>query len=171
MNTIQRYQTSREQYEGRYSKITGETLNGLEWHEELAGPGGMYLFLFVLPTTTDEEINAAVDKFRGLHDMVDWGAYEIDPAWAEAEKPKLDPNHKGGWIEAARWIIANKTARRLDRKTGELIPKDKAGGIMLDLFSASIMVQVYDRLNEANRAKLDAMPVAMAHHILLQVAK
>lgn len=60
-------------------------------------------------------------------------------------------------IDRLRKIVADKQAARVD-------------GVLVDLFSASVAVQVYDRLNEGNRAKLGAMPVRRMVNVCLQVA-
>ena len=49
-------------------------------------------------------------------------------------------------IDRMRKIVESKTASRID-------------GLLVDLFSASAVVQVHDALNEANRTKLAAMSV------------
>ena len=71
--------------------------------------------------------------------------------------------------DAARWITQNHCARRVMPETGELVPENKKGGILLDAFSASAMVQVYDALNETDREKLNGMDVRVAHKIVFQL--
>lgn len=64
----------------------------------------------------------------------------------------------GGWLAAARWVVENRTFAMVE-------------GSILDLFSASAMVQVYDRLSERNQAKLVAMPMVAAHNLVFKILK
>lgn len=71
-------------------------------------------------------------------------------------------------IEIAREIVETKTChlvRPRKDEPGEYDAKpydtgSKRGWTYLDLFSASAVVQVYDALGPANRAKYAAMPIA-----------
>lgn len=47
----------------------------------------------------------------------------------------------------------------------------KVDGLMVDLFSASAIVAVYDALNEANRAKYSALPAGRMASIAFKLAK
>ena len=67
------------------------------------------------------------------------------------------PQRRATWLTAARRIV--------DTQTGDLVD-----GTLLDLFSASVLVQVHDALSEPNRAKFTAMPLAKAHRIAFQLA-
>lgn len=58
--------------------------------------------------------------------------------------PKADP--KLPVIEKLRLIVKERQANRVN-------------GVLVDLFSASAVVQVYDVVNEANKAKLAQLPV------------
>lgn len=62
------------------------------------------------------------------------------------------------WLEAAREVVAEKQCKEVD-------------GVLLDLFSASTLVQVHDRLNPENAAKLAAMPLVSAHSLAFKVAQ
>lgn len=48
---------------------------------------------------------------------------------------------------------------------------EKINGHMVDLFSASAIVKVHDALNEANRAKFLALPIARMASISFQLLK
>lgn len=61
------------------------------------------------------------------------------------------------WLPAAREVVETQTAAKVD-------------GVLLDLFSASTMVQVHDGLGEANAAKFAAMPLPAAHEIAFKIA-
>jgi hypothetical protein len=60
-------------------------------------------------------------------------------------------------IDRLRRICEEKQAARVD-------------GVLVDMTSASVTVQVHDALNEANRAKLAAMPVRKMVMVALSVA-
>lgn len=72
------------------------------------------------------------------------------------------------WVASARWIVENNTHETLDPDTGLITAPNR--GVLLDLFSASLMVQVHDALNETNRARFAAMPVAKAHAFALKLS-
>jgi hypothetical protein len=154
----------RDAFERRQSKSEGANLAGLEFDEHLAGPGGVDIVLFALPDTPKEQIGQAKEQARRTRDVVDFHVVEIEPAWLEAERlvPPAAPAATG-WLEAVRWIVAHGQARRIDVETGALVPEGKSGGMLLDLFSASAMAQVYDALNETNKAKLLSKPLPVAH--------
>lgn len=61
-------------------------------------------------------------------------------------------------IAACRSIVAN----------GQY---EKINGHMVDLFTASAIVRVYDAVNDANKAKLKALPVARIASIAFQLLK
>jgi hypothetical protein len=61
-------------------------------------------------------------------------------------------------IEACRSIVAN----------GQY---EKVNGHMVDLFTASAIVKIYDAVNEANKAKLLRLPVARMASIAMQLLK
>lgn len=61
-------------------------------------------------------------------------------------------------IEACRSIVAN----------GQY---EKINGHMVDLFTASAIVKVYDAINETNKAKYSALPVAKMAAIAFKLMK
>ncbi len=154
--------TQSYRYENRYGKMTGETLAGLEFDSEIAGPEGCAITLFALPHTTREEIERAKSEARHRYDVVYIRVVRISRQQYDAETHHPGQDDREGWIDAARWVYEHKTARRLDRKTGVLVPENQRGGILLDLFSASVLVQVYDALNEENRKKLHSLSITRA---------
>jgi hypothetical protein len=56
------------------------------------------------------------------------------------------------WIGDARRVVETSTAGRV-------------GGTYLDLFTASMLVQIHDALNAENSAKFAAMPILRAVHV------
>jgi hypothetical protein len=78
------------------------------------------------------------------------------------------------WIDSAREIVKRRTACRIDCETGHLVPngRNRRGKVvLLDMFSASIMVQIHDALNPENQARFANLHVLRAHDIALKLAK
>lgn len=73
------------------------------------------------------------------------------------EAQRIKPIGQAG-IDACRKIVAEKQAAKVNE-------------VMVDLFSASAIVQVYDAINEANRAKLVSFPVAKVADISFKLCK
>jgi hypothetical protein len=76
------------------------------------------------------------------------------------------------WLEVARAITAEKSAQLVrPRKDapGQYDAKryegSKRGWIWLDLVTASMLVQIYDALNEVNRAKFAGLPLLKAVNV------
>ena len=160
----------RRLYAERESKLLGETYAGLEFDSYLTGPSGCAVVLFVFDNTTPQQIEEARVEAYQRRDVTGFTVRLIPKEWATAEEYKPQAEKKG-WIDAARWIVEHRQCRRIIPETGELVPEEKRGGMLLDLFSAAAMVQVYDALNDVNRAKLDAMDLRVAHRIVFQVLK
>lgn len=90
------------------------------------------------------------------------------------------------WLEAARYVADHHSARLVNFETGELIEgcavsayeedeqdddrlRSPEEGIILDAFSASAMVQVYDALNDVNKAKLLGLPLIAAQNVVFKL--
>ena len=56
------------------------------------------------------------------------------------------------WLSVARQVV----------ETKQHVSPPVPDGLLLDLFTASALVQVHDALSETNAAKLAAMPLAQA---------
>lgn len=90
-----------------------------------------------------------------------------------------------GWIEAARWAVKNSQFVTVHPITGERVDtpksvyntsedheeKGKTKGVILDAYSASVMVQVYDALKPEVQEKFEKVPVAKAQKIAFGVLK
>lgn len=150
---------------------TGHTLAGIHYDLELAGPGGCHITLFPTEQDTSESIRKAKEVAEYEHDVVAITIRRIRTEDLPPEfQPKPDYSDKAGsWLEAVRWIVEHKAFRRIDVESGQLVPDNKRGGTLVDLFSASAMIQVYEALSEANRAKLAAMSLPVAHHVVFKV--
>lgn len=61
-------------------------------------------------------------------------------------------------IRQLRKIVEEKTAEEID-------------GVLVDLFSASAAVNVYDKLNEANRAKMVSLPLVTMINLVFKLLK
>lgn len=80
------------------------------------------------------------------------------------------------WLEAARQVLEQKTFLTVDTTTAQPVEtvwgaEDEQGmeevvgpedAVVLDLFTASMLVQIYDGLGEANKARFLAMPLPNA---------
>jgi hypothetical protein len=157
-------------YAHRESKMLGETYAGLEFDSYLTGPSGCAVVLFIDDNTQTEQIDRAKAEATQKRDVTGFTIQRVSKEWARAEKyePRAE---KKGWIDAVRWIVEDKQCRRIIPETGELVPEDKSGGMLVDLFSASVMVQVFDALNDRNKARLNAMDLRLAHRIVFRVIK
>jgi hypothetical protein len=160
----------RRLFAGRENKMLGETYAGLEFDSYLTGPAGCAVVLFIDDDTQPDQIERAKAEARQKRDVTDFLVKRIPKEWVAVEQ--YEPQaEKQGWIKAARWIVEHRQCRRVIPETGELVPEEKRGGMLLDLFSASTMVHVYGALNDANQARLNAMDLRAAHHIVFQVLK
>jgi hypothetical protein len=64
-----------------------------------------------------------------------------DAVWKMPKLPRSTPR-----IDRLRWIVHHHQCARVE-------------GLMLDGFTASMLVQVHDKLNEENRAKFLSLPL------------
>ena len=71
------------------------------------------------------------------------------------ESQRVKPIGPAG-IEICRKIVAEKQAAKVNE-------------VMVDLFSASAIVQVFDAIGEANRVKLVAFPVAKVADVAFKI--
>ena len=143
----------------------GGNFAGIEYDTDLVSSQGCAVTLFAKESATRREIAAAKAAAKNQRDVVCFYVVRVPDAWYPQDDFQPSKPVASGWIDAARWIKDNKQARRIEPETGELVPESRKGGILLDLFSASRMVAIYDALNEANQAKFNAMDVRVAHHI------
>jgi hypothetical protein len=157
-------------FAGRESKMLGETYAGLEFESYVTGPAGCAVVLFIDDDTQPEQIERAKAEALQRRDVTAFLVKRIPAEWLAAEEYQPSEGTKG-WIDAARWIVENRQCRRVIPETGQLVPDEQRGGLLLDLFSASTMVQVYDALNDANQARLNGMDLRVAHHIVFHVLK
>lgn len=81
-------------------------------------------------------------------------------------------------IESARQVMASHTAAMVDAATGDYLGdagdaycRAKPGMILLDAFTASAIVAVYDAISPENRVKLSKMDVTSAVAVVWKVIK
>lgn len=74
------------------------------------------------------------------------------------------------WINAAREVYAHHQYAYVNDKGEECKKKDE-GAILLDAFTASMLVKIYDNLGEANQAKFSQMGLRQAVEIGWKVIK
>lgn len=166
----QELRDSIESFRNRYSLQTGETLGGFEFDYGLAGPNGCWITIW-LPSNVSAnspEAKAARDEAYAKHDVVRLNYRHIPDGELEKER-FVSSGSVCGWVDAARWIVDHRTARRIVPETGEMVPTDKRGGIALDLFSASAMIRVYDALSTSNRDKFAHMDLRAAHDVTFKL--
>lgn len=145
----------------------GTTVDGVVYSEELAGPDGLDILLLPAEGTTPESIEACREKLHAEHDVVAFNAREVPADWYA--ETTFVPGPERGWLDAVKWIVQHQCCRRVDAETGQLVPEGKRGGMLLDLFSAGAMLQVYEALSEANRVRLVAMTLPLAHGVVFRI--
>ena len=82
-------------------------------------------------------------------------------------------------INAARKVVAEKQCALLRPRKGEPLQYDckdaftgkKRGWFFLDLFTSSAIVQVYEAISEANRTRLERLPIQTIARICFQMIK
>lgn len=70
------------------------------------------------------------------------------------------------WLAAVQQIKNEHQARRIDTKTGHLCAKSaRKGAVLMDAFTANMLITVYEALNEENKAKFTSLPILKAVQI------
>ena len=138
--------TRQEHWEPEKSmtRWTGERLCGLPYSEELAGPDGMHFHVWFPGTPTQERLREVRDAIAADRDLVSM-SWDIEP-------PGYQWNPDGA--KSANVVALRKG---VEEKSMVTLKWDDGRVLSVDLFSASAIVQVYDALNEENRAKFAAL--------------
>jgi hypothetical protein len=63
-----------------------------------------------------------------------------------------------GVIDQVKDIVANKQAKKIS-------------GVMVDMFTASAISQIYDKVNDANKAKMDKLPIVKLADVAMKMMK
>lgn len=104
----------------------------------------------------------------------------VQAGLARMEESQRDPfvrEASSGWIDAARQVVETHGFVSVNPESGEVVETKWRGdevspsskGIVLDLFSASALVQVYDALGPENKAKFAAMPLPQAVEVAFKI--
>lgn len=121
----------------------GERLNGFYYHEELAGPDGMSVVLFVTEGTTGEAILSAQEQAHAEGDVVSFHAQVVPERWLMSSDTDTQVSAD---IHALRQIVETHTAGTLRWDNGETL--------LVDVTTAGVLVQVYDAVSDEVRKKL-----------------
>jgi hypothetical protein len=81
-----------------------------------------------------------------------------------------------GWVQAARQVLARNEFQMVGQDgtvhatvwDGDEV-SEASEGMILDLFSASAMIQVHDALSGANQARFAAMSLTTAHAVAFRL--
>ena len=65
---------------------------------------------------------------------------------------------KQSYVDQMRDIVAKKQAKKIN-------------GVMVDMFTASAVVKVYDAINDTNKAKMDKMTVPAMANVAFKLLK
>ena len=74
-----------------------------------------------------------------------------------AQAVRKTPKPKGSRIDKIRFVVEHRQCCRIE-------------GVLVDLFSASTITQIYDALNDVNKAKFAALPVPRMAQVAFQLA-
>jgi len=82
-----------------------------------------------------------------------------------------------GWIEAARYVVNNKQAVTVDIATNKITNKrpsgksKKPGQVILDLFTANMLVNIYDAINDKNKKMFGELNIIKAVNVGWKLVK
>lgn len=170
--TVLASDAARQRWLNRESKQTGDSFAGLQYDTEVGSAAGCVVTLYLPPGVTEQQAQAAMAEARHKRDVIDFYRLHIPQEWVDEEEGFTPlQSRPNSWIDAIRWIVEHGSCRRVDDVSGELVPENKTGGVLVDLFSASVMKQIYDHLNPANQAKFEAMPITKASVIAFRLAE
>ena len=158
-------QELRSLWDDRESKQDNSSFHGIQFHTELAGSDGCLVILFPHEKHTDADIEAAKSEARSKRDVVHFYVRRVPEKWYTDSTFEPDKNASTGWAEAVKWIVDNKQCRRVHRESGQLIPENKSGGVLVDLFSASALNQMAEKFKKDRPdllPKFLALPVDVA---------
>lgn len=161
----------RTTYDRRASKLEGDHAAGLEYDYELSGAAGAHFTLYVTEETSPIQIAAAKSALRDRRDVTGITVQRIPAQWQldDEFRPEEYPAPKDGWLEAARQVVRERHCCRVHPETCTVVPDDKRGGILLDLYSASALTRVYDALKPANQAKMLKLALPQAVDVAFSI--
>ena len=93
------------------------------------------------------------------------------------------------WIDTINWIVENKQFAYVHPVTGERLEtpdsifertecdevehqeeNEPPAGVLLDMFSASIMQQIHSNLSDTNQKKFEELPLLIAHTVAMRLS-
>lgn len=128
-----------------WNRRWGQEYAGLFYQEELAGPEGMDVQVFVTEAATDDEIRAAEKEARQTQDVVGFGALVVPAEWLEEEDPKVAWNPGLGVLQK---IVEDHTAMKMRWPDGDML---------VDVTTANLVLQTLDAVKEPIRGKVLGM--------------
>jgi len=161
-------QWMREIFSRRTSKFTATHAAELEFHGELYSSAGMSFTIFCTDETTEDQRQAAEHDLRGRDDVATVDFLIVPKEWIDEDVFK--PGERISWLDAAK-RVAREGYLRVHRLTNEVIPETKSGGVLLDSFTASMLVQVDAAVLESVKKRIDQGDVSGAAKLLAGLAK
>lgn len=124
-----------------WNRCNGQSYGGFFYDEELNGPDGMAVQIFVPKGTPDSAIHEAEREARATQDVVAFGVLEVPAEWLDERTE--DHTHVLGTL---RKIVAEHTAGRLRWRNGD--------SQSIDVVTASMLCQVIDKVGDDTRKKM-----------------
>lgn len=139
-----------------WNRKWGQSLGGLYFNEELAGPDGMSVQLFITKDTPDEVLLSAEHSARDEGDVVSIHALVVPEEWLEeGGKGETQPLAS---LDALQRIVDDSTAGSLRWGDGETL--------VVDTFTASMLVKVHESLRPDLQEKVEGLIAKSQAHFL-----
>ena len=106
---------------------------------------------------------------------------DLQPLYVALSKLKTAEDHGGGWDKLAEETFNSPILRNYDSllEAKDLMPDikkivdtksaTKVGGVMLDMFTASMILTVYDKVNDQNKGRMEKSNIQTLVHIAHKV--
>lgn len=132
-----------------------QSLGGLYFNEELSGPDGMSVQLFVTKDTPDLTIQAAAQQAYEEGDVVSIHALVVPEEWLKETDDSLPALAS---IDALQRIVDDSTAGEIRWPDGDKL--------VVDTFTASMLVKVHEKLHPELQEKVSRMIAKSQAHFL-----
>lgn len=133
-----------------------QSLGGLYFNEELSGPDGMSVQLFVTKDTPDLTIQAAEQQAYEEGDVVSIHALVVPEEWLkEGGKGETQPLAS---LDALQRIVDDSTAGEIRWPDGDKL--------VVDTFTASMLVKVHEKLHPELQEKVEGLIAKSQAHFL-----
>lgn len=150
------------------SLVYGDYVNGIAYEEDLVSSQGMAFTLFPHEGHSADDVKEAERELYADRDVVRIYVRRVPSSWyPEEHQPDDSKEESGQWLESMRRVL--REGPLCVATDGSVVPRGQRGGQLVDCFTASICTQVYDALNDTNKAKLLAMPVYVAVDACLKI--